>query len=532
MQDSQKRQQILELLAQVDRRLRRNEALALLARSLWFVVGVLVLLKLTGGWDAPSARGAVLVVSLLGALGYVLWHYAKGRSLARAAAVTDRRAELADTLTSALFFLDLDERTDWMELQIARSAEVAGQLSPPELTPTVFPRPLFYASGTGAMLLMLFLWNPSWLQKLEEVDFLAAARQEQAEDIEEQLDQAEALPPEEEKLEELSEALERLRRQDVELTEGLRELSEAQEALAAASRMDLEQLQMDLEALGTELEATTALSDLSDALKSQDAEEAAALLRELAERLTDAQTSEELQALLDALQNANVQNQDLQEMLENLENAAGDLTAQDLAQMAEALQDMAEQMENLGQQMAARQDRESMGEEAQELQAAMSQQSSESGQTAQQQQPSGQAMQSQTGMMSSQMQMAQMQGDPSNAVPVDAGPAGDTTGPGGGGDDQVLGEATTLDVQLEMEVLQTEEKEEPVPEEIFERLSREEKSTLNYEAVRKRRSYAEESVLGRDSIPWQYRSLVKRYFLSLHKRPESNESHDRDRERD
>ena len=86
--------------------------------------------------------------------------------------------------------------------------------------------------------------------------------------------------------------------------------------------------------------------------------------------------------------------------------------------------------------------------------------------------------------MSNQMQMAQMQGDPSSAVPVDAGPAGETTGPGGPGGDQVLGEATTLDVQLDMEILTAEEKDEPVPEEIFERLSREEKSTLNYEDVR------------------------------------------------
>ena len=117
--------------------------------------------------------------------------------------------------------------------------------------------------------------------------------------------------------------------------------------------------------------------------------------------------------------------------------------------------------------------------------------------------------------MSSQMQMAQMQGDPASAVPVDAGPAGDTTGPGGPGEDQVLGDATTLDVQLEMEVLSPEEQDEPVPEEIFERLSREEKSTLNYEDIQSPGSYAEESAMERDSVPWQYRSLVKRYFLSI-----------------
>jgi hypothetical protein len=117
-------------------------------------------------------------------------------------------------------------------------------------------------------------------------------------------------------------------------------------------------------------------------------------------------------------------------------------------------------------------------------------------------------------MMSSQLQMAQFQGDPSSAVPVDAGPAGDATGPGGGAE-PVLGEATTLDVQLEMELLKTEERDEPIPEEIFERLSRQEKSTLNYEALSQRGSYAEDSALGHESIPWLYRSLVKQYFLSI-----------------
>jgi hypothetical protein len=103
---------------------------------------------------------------------------------------------------------------------------------------------------------------------------------------------------------------------------------------------------------------------------------------------------------------------------------------------------------------------------------------------------------------------------------VDAGPAGDATGPGGG-QEPVLGEATTLDVQLEMEVLQTEKRDEPVPEEIFERLSREEKSTLNYEAISRRGSFAEEDTLRHEKVPWPYRSLVRRYFLSIVENSES-----------
>jgi hypothetical protein len=276
----------------------------------------------------------------------------------------------------------------------------------------------------------------------------------------------------------------------------------------------MEQLEMDLENLGAELESTAALADLAEAMKSKDAEKAAELLRSLAEKLKSAQTSEELQALLESLKDANVQQADLAELLEKLEKAQGNMSQESLAEMAQALQDAANQLESMSEQMAAEQ-AEAMGEEMQSLQAAMGQQQAAGQQQPgqQQQQAGGQATQS-AGMTSSQLQMAQFQGDPSSAVPVDAGPAGDATGPGGG-QEPVLGEATTLDVQLEMELLKTEERDEPIPEEIFERLSRQEKSTLNYEALSQRGSYAEDSALGHESIPWVYRSLIKQYFLSI-----------------
>ena len=514
--DSDNRDRILDFLGSVDRRLRRNDALTHLTQGLWGFVSVLLFLKLTGLWSSPLGRSLVLVAAVIGVVGWVGWNYRKERSLARSAAVADRGADLKDALKSALAFLGLDHSTEWMDLQIARSAEATSALSPPDLAPTVIPTNLYYASGLGVILMTLFSWNPGWFQEMGQTDFFAATLQGQEEPIEELLDQAEALAPEEEKLEELSEALDRLRRRDIELSESLQELSEAQDALAA-SQADMDRLSMDLEELGAQLESTTALADLAEALKNQNTEEAAELLRQLAERLANAETSEELQALLESLQNANVQNQQLAEMMENLEQAAGDLTAEDLAKMAQSLEAMAEQMENMGQQMAAQQDMDQMGQEMQQLEASMGQQQSgqQQQQSGEQQQQSGQAMQSAQGMMSNQMQMAQMQGDPSSAVPVDAGPAGDTTGPGGGGDEQMFGEATSLDVQLELEMLSPEEDEEPIPEEIFERLSREEKSTLNYEVVQQRGDYAEESAMEREGVPWQYRSLVKRYFLSI-----------------
>ena len=517
---------IVELLSRVDARIRRNEAIELVAMGLWGLAIAVFLSWLVGAWRSPTVGVVLAAIYVAAFAGFVVWRYTRVRALSRSAVFVDQTANLKDALGSALSFLGLAERNDWMELHITRSADTARGIEPVDIAPTEVPTHLYYASALSFVLLALLLWSPAWLPSVDPSSLLTAVQRDQVERIEELLDEAQALAPEEEKLEELEDSLERLRQRDIELSESLRELSEAQEALAA-SQAELERLEMDLEQLGSELESAPALSTLSEALKSADTAEAAEALRELAERLSDPETAEALQALLESLQNSDMNSDELAEMMENLEGMGEQMTAEDMAQMAQALENMAQQMESMGQQMAAQQDMDQMGQELQQLQASLgqqqpSQQQQQEGQ--QQQQASGQAMQNQAGQMSNQMQMAQMQGDPSSAVPVDAGPAGETTGPGGPGEDQVFGESTTLDVQLEMEMLSPlEEEAEPVPEEIFERLSREEKSTLNYEDVRGRSSYADESAMTRESVPWQYRSLVKRYFLSLLANAESTE---------
>ncbi len=500
---------ILGFLASVDRRLRVNEALQGLALGLWALSGLLLASWLFGVWERPGIRAALLLIYGAALAGFIAWSFTRRKGLKAPAGVADARSDSKDALKSSLDFIGLPDRTRWMDFQIHRTADLAQGLSATEIAPTVLPRRFYYAAGVAFGLAALLSWNPAWLQEVDATTWFTASVPLTADTAVAEEDSA---LPEEEELQQLDEALEALRQRELEMPESLRDLQAAKDALAA-SRLEMEQLEMDLENLGTELESTAALGELAEAMKSKDAEKAAELLRSLAEKLKNAQTSEELQALMESLKDANVQQADLAELLEKLEKAQGNMSQESLAEMAQALQDAANQLESMSEQMAA--DAEAMGEEMQSLQAAMGQQQSAGQQQPgqQQQQAGGQATQS-AGMMSSQLQMAQFQGDPSSAVPVDAGPAGDATGPGGG-QEPVLGEATTLDVQLEMELLKTEEREEPIPEEIFERLSRQEKSTLNYEALSQRGSYAEDSALGHESIPWLYRSLIKQYFLSI-----------------
>jgi hypothetical protein len=509
---------ILDFLAQVDRRLRVQETLGGLTLGLWVLSGVLLFSKLAGLWERPPIRTFVFLIYGAALAALLVWSYLRRKGLSAPAGVADFRADTKDALKSALVFIGLPERTRWMDFQIHRTAALADGLSAAEVTPTALPRPLLYAAGLALVLGALFSWNPRWLREVDATAWLSSiAAQDPGVAAEEE--PAELTAEDLEKLSELDDAVEKLRELQLDSPETLRDLEKAREELAAA-RLDMEQLEAELERMGAELESAPGLADLAEALKSHDAERAAELLRELAKRLSEAKTSEELASLLESLKKANVQQEDLADLLERLEKAQGNLSEEALAEMAQALEQAASELEEMGDQMT--QPLESMGEEMQSLQAALGQQQGAPGQPqeGQQQQPGGQATQSASGMMSNQLQMAQFQGDPSNAVPVDAGPAGDATGPGGG-QEPVLGEATTLDVQLEMEVLQTEKRDEPVPEEIFERLSREEKSTLNYEAISRRGSFAEEDTLRHEKVPWPYRSLVRRYFLSIVENSES-----------
>jgi hypothetical protein len=507
------RNRILGFLASVDRRLRLNDALGRLTRGLWVLSILLVLSRLTGIWDRPVPRAGLFLIYGFALAGVLLWSFLRRRGLTLPAGVADTRADSKDALKSSLDFMERPERTRWMDLQIQRAAALAEGLSAAEIAPTVPPRTLYAAGLLALALSALLSWNPPWLAGMDPGSWIATLDPLGTSQVSEESEQKGPLP-EEQDLKDTEEALRELRHAELDMKEAFQDLESAKEALAA-SRLEMEQLGEDLEKLGTELDSTASLAELADAMKNQDAQKAAELLRALAEKMKSSPTSEELQALLESLKDANVQQADLAELLKRLEEGQAAMSDEALAEMAQALEDAANQLESMGEQMAALQELENMGEEMQSLQAGMGQQQASSQPQAgqQQQQSGGQASQS-AGMTSSQLSMAQFQGDPSSAVPVEGGPAGDATGPGGG-EEPVMGEPTTLDVQLEMELLKTPEREEPVQEEIFERLSRQEKSSLNYEALTQRGSYADDSALGHESLPWQYRSLVKQYFLSI-----------------
>lgn len=122
-----------------------------------------------------------------------------------------------------------------------------------------------------------------------------------------------------------------------------------------------------------------------------------------------------------------------------------------------------------------------------------------------------------------------------NATAIDAPPAQDSTriaqagqapatmsdtpGIGGGGRGEERGPregpASTLDVELQQEMLNGTGQDQRMAPADAQEASQQERSALAYQKVAPELSQAQKDVLSRQGIPWQYRPLVKEYFEAI-----------------
>lgn len=106
---------------------------------------------------------------------------------------------------------------------------------------------------------------------------------------------------------------------------------------------------------------------------------------------------------------------------------------------------------------------------------------------------------------------------------------GHATREGGGEEELELGEVSTLDVQLEREILEIPEEEaEPESEDKEELVTKAEQSFLEFEDVVTPDETAMQELLQAESIPWRYRQLVLDYFRALRNRDNQKPQQDRE----
>lgn len=474
-----------------------------LVREFAFVAGAIALalfLPRLVGDGIPWLPVLVAAVGVAALFYRGLSGYRAGAGLGRAAAAGDRAGGLHDELSSAQWFSATSSPTAWEVHQIERARARADELDAAELLPFQVPRASIAATtALAALAVILPLTHGPLVSEALRARIAAglagslggdsagedpAAGPDAFEDAADA--RVEARSPEE--------ILAELRAGELRLPEESTDMDALQAALTAA--MEERALQETSE------EVSAALAGLAEAMDA-DTLTAAEWLESLTEAMRSANTPEELQALLESLEQGaegDALSAAAAEMMELMETGlSADEALQQLAENMQAMdgQAMNGQGEGDAQQMPFPGD----GEGGQP-------QAGEGGE------PAAGMPQGAAGL-SGQVQMMAAEGQMGAPIPMDAGPAGNMTGPGGGGESEVFGAATSLEVQLEMEAIPAPLDEEPVPEQMIERQSRREDATVAYDSVNSLSEYADETVSRTRPIPTGLRPLVRAYFLMI-----------------
>ncbi len=474
------------LVRSLDLRLRVSR---LLRDFAWFgaALALSLVLPRLGGEGIPLLVAAVAV---LGA-GLLAWRFAAGGSLSAAAVAGDRGGGLPDEFSSAQWFFSQPRQTAWEAHQITRARDIADRWAPSALVPVAAPRATLGAALSCALLVVALPFFDGPLIPADLRARLASSLAGGSGDPETPGDElAPGETAEDARLEARSpeEVLEALRAGELRAPE---EAAGDEDALQAALARAMEE-----QAFGeSSEEVTAALAGLADSL--EDAE----WMEGLAEAMQGAATAEELKALLESLE---------------AEGALAE-AADGMADMLEAGMDPDAALQQLAENMQAM-DGESMqapgGGEGQQMPFPGEGEGGGQPQAGEGGEPADGMPQGAAGL-SGAVQMMAAEGQLGTPMPMDAGPAGNMTGPGGGGESEIFGDATSLEVQLAMEAIPPSGDIEAIPEQIIERQSRREDATVDFDSVSALDEYTDETVARTREIPAGLRPLVRAYFLMI-----------------
>ena len=527
MSRATERSTITAILKRIDLKVRFNQTLLHLSVASCLVLGALVLIELAPRLVPVNTPPGSLIVGVGSAafLAFLLWSQIGGRQLGRAAGVADMRAGLNDEIKSAYWFMRQDNSSPWIDLLVGRAATTARRLNPRRLVPVTIPKRFGITLALFGLLQVLAL-VPSDGPLLTFVVASDSIRFERtldtyAEEIRDLIDGEGDELLDEEALALLELALEELEAEDTSFDELLRNLREAQDLLDEGN-LEMTATRDALDELGEEFSGSNELKDFVNALRNQDLSDAADRLRDLAERLADLDGLE-LTELAELLQEAsNLDEPAIKELLKALQQAADAIAEDRVPDAQEALNEAADEIDQITDRQARQQANNEAAERAQALQEALARQPmSAEGQTQMAQGQSGEAQQANASMAAPSSTVNRSEG--AQPPGTESGPAGNATGNPSGGPLE-LGASTTLEAQLALEVIEgatpdPDEERELDPEDLFQEASRQQGSIVQYRDVRAPSQYSQGSALNAERIPWQYRSLVKKYFLAIRPAP-------------
>jgi hypothetical protein len=513
-----------EVILETLRRLRRRVLLNRLAKDLVGGLGLILLawigIQISGG--GPAFRGVVVGLLAVALVGAIVWELIRRESLGRTAGLADSRGGLKDEMKTAYSFIHEERSSPWIQLQISRAVDTLRDLDAKTIAPITVSGRLLFADGV-LLVVGALLWATPGLLRDPAGNYTSVSEvDEEVRKIGELL-QSPGTPgePEEEApaeaVEKLDDTIRQLERGELSLDEGLQRIQETEDRLTEAA-LDVASMKEDLESLAESLDDQGALAE---ALKQQELQEAAELLRALAEKALAGESLEGLQDLVEQLENAETRSAQLEEWVEALKQAAEALESGDPNAAEQLMGDAADQLESIDAEMKLKSQMNQAGLELDQLRNALAQdarfQKTQVQEEGEVQMRALDPLDPETQALAEALASLDI---PESEDPMGGNPDGIPMGPVV---DKAAAEIETLplDVQLEREMLEpTEEPEQPVPEEISQEASREARSELDYENVRARSDYVESDVMSAERIPWPYRDIVKRYFQTLQRKTE------------
>ena len=560
------RETIVQSLAKVESRIRTNRRVARIGAGLAVFILFAILVKF---WDlvSPFSSSAIRgfwVVWFAGLAAFVIHSLRFRGSLSEAAAEVDQRASLKDEVVSAYWFVSHNASGPWIDLHVRRAAETVRKLNLRSLYPRIIPH-TSYVAVTGTVLLLALNFAPLQLADSSLLSWPAADLSPPTEaealfnEIEELLSEAEALRPDPtiDQFQDLIESMREARLSTEETEEGIEEV----EGLIDEGNLNIASILEGLEEMGADLLQAEDTAEAGQALLEGELDQAAEELRQLAQEIADGQmpAEEVSEALEEASENSR---SGLEELVEQLREAAEGLRDRDQEAAEEALIESAESLgelsamvesQRLQNEAADRLDtirealREQLEEQAetQDLNAqdsnALDSQGNQQELTADQEAPEDGVEQQNTEGESAGSPADQIDG-PSQLAPgpvdgvapgdelmvpalgdlqnIEASAAGQIPVGFGFSPEQKEGAPTSLEVQLQEEIVQAalEEITQNGDAETKEETTGQELSVLDYRNVPSDLTPAQQDLLNEDRIPREYRNLIKEYFEAIRPR--------------
>ncbi|MEX2271629.1 MAG: hypothetical protein WD690_09170 [Vicinamibacterales bacterium] len=466
----------------------------------------------------PVSTAALLASFLIPAAllaAWAIWHLRRHAAVERIAREMDAAAGLNDELLSAHWFASHGPETIWTDAQVDRAAVRAAAVDWNAVQPAPRPRRAFATTaillGVTAILLFVPAGSISGPAFLNADDGSAAKRDAAIEMLRTELEEAEM--SEAERLR-AAEILNTLQREGLSSAEAKALLAEL-EALLGKDGLDAKML----EAMANALDKSASAKELADALRNRAMAEAAKKARELADKAPGLAKNER-DELADAIDQAAANtDKSLEQLADEMREAADKLRGEDGAAMKKSLEEMADRMEQIARdakeqgESAAREKTEAL-EEALGEKGSASEQGEKAGDSERQSNQSSGNMQGEGEGMA--REAASMPNPSAAQMPGLGQMAGQPQGQPPLTPEQLASGKRRIEVALKEEMVRAhDEAANAKPAELVDRKTERVDSTVQYRRVEDAQNYDRAKAQQEGAVPEARRAVVKKYFTAL-----------------